>query len=431
MKGVSEFGESRHPARLPARVAYAVIVRTHPTAKSRAAPTVAIAVVREEALGSPLGHRQVIVERSGAAGFPALSVVPASIAMSKRPWSMDQHPLLRLAAYYVALAIASTLLWLALPDALEAVLRKAMAPLLGTTPESVLSGGSLLDTPQPALPSLAPALVAVMTLAAGVSAFALSLPVAWVYMFTRQRKGYSQSVVQALVLMPVVIAVIAALVRNSIALAFSLAGIISAVRFRTTLDDSKDAVFMFVVTALGLACGVQLEVAAVLSVMFVIITLSFWFTDFARTPPALEGSMAERRLAKAMAMANRTSQFVARLDHEIIESMAPAQLDSLAARVDRRRKELHTDAEPEEGPRYDGRLKVTVADPAIAQPVVEAVLAAQLKRWKQVRVDRRDTDADMVYAVRLKRGQSLAELKDIVARDAAPHVNSAEAGAWL
>lgn len=76
--------------------------------------------------------------------------------MSKRPWSLDQHPLLRLAAYYAALAIVSTLLWLALPDGVELVLRKALAPLLGTTPESVMSGGSVLDTPQPALPSWHP-----------------------------------------------------------------------------------------------------------------------------------------------------------------------------------------------------------------------------------------------------------------------------------
>jgi hypothetical protein len=250
-------------------------------------------------------------------------------------------------------------------------------------------------------------------------------------MFTRQRKGFSQSVVQALVLMPVVIAVIAALVRNSIALAFSLAGIISAVRFRTTLEDSKDAVFMFVVTALGLACGVQLEVAAVLSVMFVIIALGFWFTDFARTPPALEGTMAERRLSKAMAMANRTSQFVARLDHEIIEGMAPAQLDSLAARVDRRRRELSSEEEGEEGPRYDGRIKITVPDAAVAQPIVEGLLEGQLKKWKQVRIDQREGNADLVYAVRLKKGRSLAELQESVARDGAPHVSSVEVGAWL
>jgi hypothetical protein len=231
--------------------------------------------------------------------------------------------------------------------------------------------------------------------------------------------------------MPVVIAVIAALVRNSIALAFSLAGIISAVRFRTTLDDSKDATFMFVVTALGLACGVQLEVAGVLSVLFVIITLGLWFTDFARTPPALEGSMAERRLARAMAMANRTSQFVARLDHEIIESMAPAQLDSLANRIERRKRELGDKEGGDDGPRFDGRLKVTVNDADVATPVVEAILQAHLKRWQLVRIDRRESDADLVYAVRLKKGRQLVELQQSVKGEGAPHVVSAEVGAWL
>lgn len=344
--------------------------------------------------------------------------------------SLHHHPLLRLVLYYVALGTVAILLWRALPMPLEAALRMALAPLIGATPESVQSGGSLLDVKQPVMPALAPAYVALMTLAAGVSAFALSLPVSWVYMFTRQRKGYSQSVVQALVLMPVVIAVIAALVRNSVALAFSLAGIIAAVRFRTNLEDSKDAVFMFVVTALGLACGVQLEVAAVLSVMFVIITLSFWFTDFARTPPALEGAMAERRLSRAMALSNRTSQFVARLDHEIIESMAPAQLDSLASRISRRRKELTDDA-ADGSPRFDGRIRITVRDPDTAQPVIEQILDGQLKRWTQIRIDRRDADSDLVYAVRLKKGHDLNELREQLVVQAPTHITATEVGAWL
>ncbi|MEP7344553.1 MAG: DUF4956 domain-containing protein [Gemmatimonadaceae bacterium] len=351
--------------------------------------------------------------------------------MPPKRWSLRQHPLLRLVLYYLALGSATTMLWIALPDAWEVALRTALAPLMGATPETMQSKSDIFTTPQPAVTSLAPAYVALMTLVAGVSAFALSLPVSWVYMFTRQRKGYSQSVVQALVLMPVVIAVVAALVRNSIALAFSLAGIISAVRFRTTLEDSKDAVFMFVVTALGLACGVQLEVAGVLSVLFVVITLGLWFTDFARTPPALEGAMADRRMARAMAMANRTSQFVARLDHEIIESMAPAQLDALASRIDFRKRELNANESGDEGPRFDGRLKVTVPDPDVAAPIVEAILEAQLKRWQQVRVDRREADADLVYAVRVKKGRDLEQLQQIVISEGAPHVASAEVGAWL
>jgi hypothetical protein len=351
--------------------------------------------------------------------------------MATKRWSLRQHPLLRLALYYLALGTVITLLWNALPETWEVALRKALGPLMGATLEPTEAGTNVFTTPQPAITSLGPAYVALMTLAASVMAFSLALPVSWVYMFTRQKKGYSQSVVQTLVLMPVVIAVVASLVRNSLGLAFSLAGILTAVRFRTTLEDSKDAVFMFVVTALGLACGIQLEVAVVLSILFVIITLGLWFTDFARTPPALEGAMADRRMARALAMANRTSQFVARLDTEVIESMAPAQLEALANRINVRKRELSSDEGGEEGPRFDGRLKVTVPDAEVAAPIVEAILEAQLKKWQQVRIDRRETDADLVYAVRVKKGRDLAQLKQVVVSEGAPHVTSAEVGAWL
>jgi hypothetical protein len=345
---------------------------------------------------------------------------------------LEHHPLLRLVLYYVALTIVCAVLWYGLPAAAEGALHAALHPLMGSMADGTApNSATIVTTPQPLIPEQVPASAALMTLIAGTMAFALALPVSWVYMFTRQRKGYSQSVVQALVLMPVVIAVIAALVRNSLGLAFALAGLLTAVRFRTTLDDSKDAVFMFVVTAIGLASGVQLEVAVVLSLVFVVITLGLWFTDFARTPQSLEGTMAERRLARATAIKNRTSQFVARLDHEIIEGMAPQQLESLAKRIDKRRKDLGGDGDEEEGPRYDGRMRVTVADSDAATSAVEAFLEKNLKRWKQVRVDRSENAVEMIYAVRLKKGNDLAHLKAQVLEELPTIVSQAEVGAWI
>ena len=73
-------------------------------------------------------------------------------------------------------------------------------------------------------------------------AFLLMLPVAWVYILTRQKKGYRQSVVQTLIILPIVVAGVVLLVKNSVALAFSLGGIVAAVSFRNTLRDTKDAV---------------------------------------------------------------------------------------------------------------------------------------------------------------------------------------------
>src|SRR2546430_11285380 len=76
-------------------------------------------------------------------------------------------------------------------------------------------------------------------------------------MLTKQRQGYDPSVVQTVILLPVAVAGIVAVVQNSLVLAFSLAGLAAAVRFRNTLKDSKDAVYIFVAMGVGLAAGGQ------------------------------------------------------------------------------------------------------------------------------------------------------------------------------
>jgi hypothetical protein len=342
---------------------------------------------------------------------------------------LQQNIVLRLVLYYAALALVAFVVSRFLPDEVRANLTQAVQPLLGTTEFT-----PTFTTPDPSATGLAPHLVLIMAFIGSVSALLLAVPVSWVYMFTRQKKGYQQSVVHTLILLPVVVAIVAALVRNSFALAFSLAGIVAAVRFRTTLEDSKDAVFVFTVMALGLACGVQLELGAVLSVLFVFVTMVLWYTDYARTPPSLEGERAKRHMERAVAIANRTSQFVARLDKEILEAMAPAQLDALQARLERRRAKLEGTTEEretqDEGPRFDGRLIVTVSDPDAAQPAIESLFGERAKRWKFIRLERNNGDCRMVYAVRPQKGTTLESLAEVVERDGAPFVARVEAERW-
>lgn len=351
-----------------------------------------------------------------------MSNTPA-MAMAK----FQQNIILRLVLYYAALAVLAVLVWRFLPAYLPQ-LTEAVDPLLGAI------GPPGAFTPSGGASSLPPYAYVLMALVGSVSALLLVLPVSWVYMFTRQKKGYQQTVVHSLILLPPVVALVAALVRNNTALAFSLAGIVAAVRFRTTLEDSKDAVFVFSVMALGLACGVQLEVAAVLSVLFVVVTLILWYTDYARTPPSLEGERADRHMQRAISIANRTSQFVARLDKEILDSMAPAQLDALQGRLDKRRSKVEgttQERETEEpGPRFDGRLTITVSDPEAAQPALEALFEPRLKRWKVVRLDRSDGQALIVYAVRPKKGMTLETIAGELEREGAPYVAHVEAERW-
>src|SRR5438045_7647169 len=76
--------------------------------------------------------------------------------------------------------------------------------------------------------------------AAIISAIMVSLPVSWVYMAVRAGDDYDQSLVNTIIVLPMIVTGIVIIVQNSLALALSLAGIAGAVRFRTLLNRSSD-----------------------------------------------------------------------------------------------------------------------------------------------------------------------------------------------
>ncbi len=102
-----------------------------------------------------------------------------------------------------------------------------------------------------------------------LSTLALMLPVSWVYMSARPGKTHDQAIAQTLLILPLVVAGVVLTVRDSLALAFSLGGVVAAVRFRTTLSDARDVVFIFLAIGVGFSAGVQvITVAALLSMTF-------------------------------------------------------------------------------------------------------------------------------------------------------------------
>lgn len=120
-----------------------------------------------------------------------------------------------------------------------------------------------------------------------LGALALMSPVAWMYMRTKPKARYDSSLVQTVIVLPIVIAGVVIIVRDSVALAFSLAGIVAAVRFRNTLRDTKDAVYIFLAIAVGLAAGVQaFAVGFVVSVIYVAVVLVLWRFDVGTAPAA-------------------------------------------------------------------------------------------------------------------------------------------------
>jgi hypothetical protein len=114
-----------------------------------------------------------------------------------------------------------------------------------------------------------------------IGALLASLPVSWVYMAVRSGDEYDQSLVNTIIVLPMVVTGIVIIVQNSLALAFSLAGIAGAVRFRNSLKSSGDALFILLAVAIGLSAGIgAVELAAVLSIAFNYMFAILWLTEY-------------------------------------------------------------------------------------------------------------------------------------------------------
>ncbi len=107
------------------------------------------------------------------------------------------------------------------------------------------------------------------------------LPVSWTYMSIRKRSDYDQSLVETIMILPIAVTSLVIMVHDSLALAFSLGGIVAVVRFRNTLKSTGDALYILVAIGIGLAFGVRaMEVAIVMSVAFNYCFLILWVTDY-------------------------------------------------------------------------------------------------------------------------------------------------------
>jgi len=279
--------------------------------------------------------------------------------------------LIRVGVYYVIIATLGYFVWRYLPRT-QMIASDSLDALFGTATQVVRGKKAVLEQ------TVDQETLAVTVALAMLAAAMVALPVAWIYTLTRSKRGYQQSVVQLLIILPVVVAGIVVMVKYSVALAFSLGGIAAAVRFRNSLEDSKDAVYVFLVIGIGIAAAVDLPVAFVISLLFNLIVIGLWMTDFGRMAVELEGKVAERRLQRARALA-RTGTFVARIDEEVLANMNAEQLEGLSQRV-ARRAQSHG-ADNDEAVRTEMRLRVKTRDGVGTRAIIENRLEESTKRW--------------------------------------------------
>lgn len=100
-------------------------------------------------------------------------------------------------------------------------------------------------------------------LAVAVS-FILTLIITRVYKMTYKGTRYSQSFVQTVIIMGVVVSLIMIVIGNNIAVAFGLVGAFSIIRFRSAMSDPKDIAFIFFGMSAGIACGLGFYILAVI-----------------------------------------------------------------------------------------------------------------------------------------------------------------------
>jgi hypothetical protein len=298
------------------------------------------------------------------------------------------------ALYYVALIILGSLALRELPRS---------PGLVDVVLPSMLGGGSGTGAQSVAPPGHGE--LTGMVSIAMIGAILLMIPVAWVYQLTRAKRGYQQSVVQLLIILPLVVAGIVVLVKYSLALAFSLAGIVAAVRFRNTLDDSKDAVYVFLATGVGLAAAVDIQVATAISIIFNVTILFLWYADFGHSPVELEGGIAARRLERAKELA-QTGTFVAQIDNEVFKNMSKEQLEGVAERAWKRARE---DGKGD-GPR-EVRLRIRARDVDQVRDTFEPLIDEHAKKWhaSEVSIDAGGIEK-IDYFVELKKKSEPEEL---------------------
>lgn len=125
------------------------------------------------------------------------------------------------------------------------------------------------------------------------------LPVTWTYAAIKREVGYRKSFARALLVLPIIAATTVLLIQNNLALAFGLAAMVAAVRFRVALQEAIDGIFIFAAICVGLAAGIgHLGIAIVMALFFCLANTVLWKMDYGRNP--IDDLRAGKKKAKLL-----------------------------------------------------------------------------------------------------------------------------------
>ncbi|MEL7536834.1 MAG: DUF4956 domain-containing protein [Pseudomonadota bacterium] len=227
---------------------------------------------------------------------PQFDKVPAKEALRRQ--------FMRLIVYYVSVAAALVVLSAIVPNFFDHLPIGGVSEIIGNDQSTLALEDALLSGDDEVVSELIANGAAVESRFADAKALALAmlgtivvmLPVSWIYKSIHVQGDYDHSMDETALILPAVVAGIVLIVQHSLALAFSLAGIVAGVRFRRALSDTFDTLFIFVAIGVGIAAGVKaLEIAAVMTVFFTFATvLVCLFGDGLESHHAANEKLAKR-----------------------------------------------------------------------------------------------------------------------------------------
>lgn len=116
-------------------------------------------------------------------------------------------------------------------------------------------------------------------------AFALSSVLALVYQLTTPRSPRTGQFIQTMILGSLGAAIIVLAIGDSLGRGLGILGALAIIRFRTTLRQQRDIVFIFCTLGIGMACGMYgFNIAVIGAALFSVLALVFRFTSLNALP---------------------------------------------------------------------------------------------------------------------------------------------------
>jgi hypothetical protein len=336
------------------------------------------------------------------------AIAGAIMNRSSRQALLLRSPVVVLAAYFVVVAGA-----LIIAAWISPGMRHFLLP---SPPVTGFGDAGTIASPYPTEGgfwerSMGTGVVGVLSL---IGALIFAIPVVRIYTVIMRQQGYQGSFVRLLVGLPVVVAGVVQVVRGDLALAFALAGIVAAIRFRTTVEDLQDAVFAFVAIGIGLAAGTaSFVLAGALSTTFTFLAWSMWRLHLGEVEPSLELAHGGVALSAALVPGEENRGVIVG-DETVVSPVTTEDIPELANSIDRLASYVRADA-LRRGRKYGSLLLAYVNGDARTKQAVESVIDQHASRW--VYVDRIDSNHGsgvrvLEYLVRLKKKVEVGKMFD-------------------